>query len=127
MVQCTKSERRDLEPDDLFLLTQLLEPERRLRLVAPGCEESNGLVRQASEHVRNDSCRRGVEPLHIVDRNQNRTRTRERPNCSERPDRSLVRLNAIVWARLAAQERNLERVALRRRQGCEHRIIDVGE
>src|SRR5438132_1141729 len=86
---------------------------RAARRVEPGCEESNRLVRQASEHVRNDSCRRGVEPLHIVDRDQNRTRTRECPNRSERADRSFARLNAIVWARLAAQERNLERVALR--------------
>ena len=105
----------------------MLESERGLRPVAPGCEQPNGLVPQASKCVSNDSCRRGVEPLHIVDRNQNRTRTRERPNCSERPDRSLVRLNAIVWARLAAEERNFERVALRCRQGCEHRVIDACE
>src|SRR2546423_14106735 len=106
MVECAEGERWNFEPRDLFLRAKLLEAERRLRLVAPSNEQSDALVLQAPEHVGNDSCGRGVQPLHVVDRDQDRTRACERANGPDRPPGSLARLNAIVGAWLTAGARD---------------------
>jgi hypothetical protein len=63
--------------------------------------------------------------LDVVDRDKDRGRSCQHPNCSESANGNFVRLDRSVRARLAAEERDLERVPLRRRQGLEHGLVDV--
>ena len=116
MVQGAERERRNLESRDLFLGTKLLDTERRFRSFAMRREQSNGLVRQTPQCVCDDSRRRCIQPLDVVDRDQDRTRVRDRSNHAERADGSFARLNGRVGTRLTAEKRDLERVLLRRRQ-----------
>src|SRR5438067_2146934 len=115
MVECAEGQRWNFESRDLSIGAKLLEPERRLRIVAQSNEQSNALVLQAPDHVGDDSCRWGVQPLHVVDCDQEWTRACERANGPDGPHGSLARLNAIVDDCLTAEQRNLERVLLRRR------------
>ena len=114
-MQGAERQRQELEPRDLVLGAELLELERRLELVAAGHEQSDRLVLQAPDRICDDSGRRRVQPLDVVDRDQNRGRACERPDRSERSYGSLARLDGGGRARLAAEERDLERVPLRRR------------
>src|SRR5439155_20868528 len=107
MVKRAERERRDLQPRDLLLRAKLLEPKRRLRPLAPRHEQADPLVLQASEHVGDDSRRGRVQPLDVVDPDQDGDRTCKRPNRSERRNGGLARLDGSVWAGLAAEERDL--------------------
>ena len=125
MVKGAEGQRWDLERRALLLGAEPLEPERRLRPVAPSHEQSNPLVFQAPDDVGEDSRRGRVQPLDVVDRDQDRGRACEHPNRSERPNGSLPRLDGSIPARLAAKECDLERVPLRHRQGLEDRVVDA--
>src|SRR5438105_15948073 len=112
MVKGGECERRDLEPRDLLIRTELIEPERRRRPVAQGHEQPNALVTHPPDHVRNDSHRGRVEPLNVVDRDQDRGRACERPYRSQYRNRNVPRLRGSVRARLATQQCDFEGVLL---------------
>ena len=127
MMKRAKGERRYLQPCDLPLGAELLELQRPRRTFALRHEQPNTLVFQASRGVSEDPRRGRVEPLDIVDRDQNGGRARKRLNYAKRGDRSFARPHGDARIRLASEERDFERVPLRRRQRLEHRIVHLGE
>ena len=72
LVKGAEAEGLNLETRDFLLRAELPEPERRLCPLASGHEQPNALVLQAPDRIRDDSRRRRVQPLDVVDCNQDR-------------------------------------------------------
>ncbi len=81
---------------------------------APRAEERDRLLIDASHGVRQRLLRGSVEPLDVVDREEQRISGRERAQRGQHAERDQVRLRRA--RRIGAVERHVERLALRRRQ-----------
>ena len=130
-MQGAEAERADDESPEPVLREGALEPEGRGFSSGPEREEEDdGLFAQAAERELDDEGGRAVEPLDVVHCDDDRSFARERPDRAEERegDRAVIRRRP---GRVVEQERNLERAALRCRQGCqhvrEHRPEQVGE
>ena len=93
---------------------------------APGAEDADPLVLEAPHGERERVLGGRIEPVDVIDREQDRLLRGEAAQQPEQAqaDRALERLGALG---LGAQQRDLERAALRRRQVRHGRLGHVGE
>jgi hypothetical protein len=116
-VQRSDAERIELDPQ------LLAHTERRFditRARAQGDEEGNPLVLQSARDEADQERARSVEPLDVVDRNNDGTVLRQEPERSEKRRRHGALIGRLRSG-LCAQERNVERAPLRRRE----RVRDI--
>ena len=117
-------ERADVEPRERAAAERALERSHAARAARE--QEAD---RRAVEPPRGEAQGLGgrrVEPLQVVDRDQDRTGGRQRPQTVEHAQRDRPRLRG-VGRRLAAQQRDLERPRLRRGQPVEGVRADAVE
>jgi hypothetical protein len=70
-MECADAERSDREAADAFRVERLLEPRRRRPCGdAPGKQQEHAVRREAAQCECERVCRRGVEPLQVVDRDE---------------------------------------------------------
>ena len=125
--QCPERQRTDRDPDELPLDRYPLELERKgLRALQPPREQQRDrLLTQTPRRVRQHGGRRGVEPLHVVDSNQQRRPLRQRPERVQERDRDHARLRRPFRRRFLDQERDLQGTPLRLGETI-HRLFGPG-
>lgn len=113
---CAEAQRAQPQPPQPFNRKSAVEPERsRLRAVAAARDENrNRRRRKPAKRERKNRRRRRIEPLHVINRNQQRTTAalREKPEHRE-CDRPLLRRSPLD---LLQQQSSGKRPTLRQRQ-----------
>jgi hypothetical protein len=109
-VDRSQAEWKKLEPLEPLLGKGSLELERRRRVRgrAQGGQHTDRLVAQAAKGNLEHACRGRVEPLHVVERDEDGPVLSEHPLDVENGEPDRVRIRRVI-ARLHEPERNLER------------------
>ncbi len=112
-VDVCRRQRSEPQTAEATLGECLLEVERHSgrSLDASRDQQPNRLVRQSAGHERESALRGMVEPLHVVDPDEDRALSGERAQDAERSDRHRP-LQRLLPYGLPPQERHLERVTL---------------
>ena len=118
-MRCADAQRAEPQPPQPFARKRAVEPERsRLRAVAAARDENRGRRRRKpAKREREHGRRRRIEPLHVVDRDQQRPTAALPEQLEHRErDRPLVRRRPLD---LLQQQRRRQRPTLRQRQPLE--------
>ncbi len=127
LVELVRAQTAQVQPLEALLREGAIEGERHLGpAAATGAEDADPLVLEAPHGERERVLGGRIEPVDVIDRQQGRLLRREAAQQPEQAqaDGALQRLGPLG---LGAQQRHLERAALRVRQVRHRRLRNVGE
>jgi hypothetical protein len=126
-VHCTKTERPDIDAPHPIVGKRSVESEGSVHCAAPAREdEAHGKVIETPSGEMENGGRRSVQPLDVVDRDDERTLPRERPNGGQESEDDSPLIGG--WPCCLLEEKgNLERVPLGAGKIGEDVIEDVPE
>jgi len=126
LVECPRAERADTNNVESPIAQRTIEPERYRAARPHGEQEPNGATLESSSCEVKDSGCGEVEPLNVIDSDQNRPRHGKlRQHCDGRGRNGPLTGNRIGAASL--QKCYLERIALRRWKRRDQTRLDTGQ